>query len=51
MTIQEINKIIKALENSSCTFSNFQKLATLYVCRDHFPQENKKSLKTSVDEK
>lgn len=41
MTLNEINTLIKALENSSCTFSNCRKLADLYICRDHIQQNSK----------
>lgn len=40
MTLQELNKMITALENSSCTFNNCAKLASLYTCREYF-QQNK----------
>lgn len=36
MTLQEINTLITALEDSSCTFGNCQRLASLYVCRKYF---------------
>ena len=35
MNLEEINNTIEALENSSTTFGNCEKLASLYICRDH----------------
>ena len=35
MNIEEINNAITALENGETTFASCQKLATLYVVRDH----------------
>ena len=43
MTLHEINTLIKALEESSCTFSNCEKLAALYICRDNFKNKQKSS--------
>lgn len=43
MTLQEIDILIEALENSSCTFNNCSKLASLYTCRKYF-QHSPKSL-------
>lgn len=42
MTVPELDKMIKALEESSCTFGNCEKLAALYICRDHLKKTNKK---------
>lgn len=41
MTLKEIDDMIRALENSSCTFKNCQKLASLYICRNNFQQNEK----------
>ena len=38
MTLTELNNLITALENSSCTFGNCQKLASLYICREYLQQ-------------
>lgn len=35
MNLEEINNTIEALENSSTTFGNCEKLASLYICREH----------------
>ena len=35
MNLEEINNTIEALENSSTTFGNCEKLASLYICRQH----------------
>ena len=41
MTRAELDDVIRALENSSCTFNNCQKLASLYICREYFQQGKK----------
>ena len=51
MTLIEIDELIKALENSSLTFNNCQKLASLYICRDHFMKENKNALNKDSGQK
>lgn len=35
MNLEEINNTIEALEQSSTTFGNCEKLASLYICRDN----------------
>lgn len=45
MNIKDIDKTIHELENSETTFSNCEKLAHLYVVREHA----KSGLKTMVD--
>ncbi len=41
--INEINEEIKKLENSDCTtYSLCQKLASLYIVREHLPKEEQK---------
>lgn len=35
MNIEEIKNTIEALENSSTTFGNCEKLASLYICREY----------------
>lgn len=44
MTLEELNKMITALENSSCTFNNCAKLASLYTCREYFQHSKKVAL-------
>ena len=41
MTLKGINQMIEALEQSSCTFSNCEKLASLYICRKYFKEDSK----------
>lgn len=41
MNIQEIENTIMELENSNATFDSCEKLASLYVVRDHLLQNNK----------
>ncbi len=50
MTLHEINSLIKALEESSCTFSNCQKLAALYICRDNFRPKHKQTQNKDADD-
>lgn len=45
MTLKEIDELIKALEQSSCTFSNCEKLASLHICKEHFKDTQDKATK------
>jgi hypothetical protein len=56
MTLFELDRMIEALENSSPTFSNCQKLASLYICRDNLSVptikgQNKENIAKSSDPK
>ena len=48
LNIEEINNTIEELENSDTTFSNCNKLASLYIVREHY-QKPLKSPGTSVE--
>jgi len=54
MNLVELDRMIEALENSSPTFSNCQKLAALYICRDNLSVptikgQNKENIAKSPD--
>lgn len=45
MNLEEINNTIEALEESSTTFGNCEKLASLYICREYLARRNEPKLK------
>lgn len=49
LNIEEINEEIKKLEESDCTTHSIcQKLASLYIVRDHLPKEMSKDISKNI---
>ena len=50
MNIEEIQNTIEALEESSTTFGNCEKLASLYICREYLTKDKKSTLEETNPE-
>lgn len=50
MNLEEIKNTIEALEESSTTFGNCEKLASLYICREYLTKKSEPASKEPKEE-